>query len=451
MGTEDELYLKPLTQIVSELKQGKTRTEEIINYLVERVDKVDRKVRAYTVLNTHLLAALREGKAPLHSASGPLYGLPVSVKDLIDTKGIETRYGSEIFTGHIPLRDASVVTRIKKSGGLIFGKTVTHEFALGLVSSPTRNPWDTRRIPGGSSGGSAAAIAAGEALFALGSDTGGSIRIPASMCGVTGLKPTYGRIPLNGVFPEAWSLDHLGPITRYAKDLPLELASMGYDITPKVQEARRKKEFRGGIIQSFLDESDGPVRSTVSTAINKLTSEAVVEIEDIPELPFDEMIKAHTTIDTSEIAVIHTSDYRIYPEHKKQYLENSVVQIEQGLHNTATAYIEALKARRRYRNTLKSIFKRVDVLLSPTLPKTAPLATDLKAGDTSMDSIFVAFLAPFNLTGNPAVTVPCGFVDNLPVGLQIVSDYARDQIAIALAERFQSITRWHTMQPSLSN
>ncbi len=449
MGTEDELCLKPVTQIVSELREGKIRTEELTNYLVGKVDRVDRRVHAYTVLNTLLLATLREGKPPLHGASSPLYGLPVAVKDLIDTKGIETCYGSEIFAGHIPTRDASVVTRIKKSGGFIFGKTVTHEFALGLVSHPTKNPWDTQRIPGGSSGGSAAAVAAGEALFALGSDTGGSIRIPASMCGVTGLKPTYGRIPCNGVFPEAWSLDHLGPITRYAKDLPLELASMGYDITRRVQEAKHKKKLRAAVIQSFLDQSDGPVRSTVNAAISKLISEGIVEIEDIPEPPFDEMLNTHAVIDTSEIAVVHTHIYKIYPEHKKQYLEDSVTQIEQGLHNPATAYIEALKARRKHRKTLSNIFKRVDVLLSPTLPRTAPLTTELKAEYTSTASIFVAFLAPFNLTGNPAITVPCGFAIGLPVGLQIVSDYARDEIAIILADRFQNITEWHTRLPPL--
>lgn len=440
----DGFELFSVTELVEQLSLKKITPNYLIEYLLQKTEKLEKLIHAYTIINPQIRDRRLIEKA---SNRGPLYGLPVAVKDLVDTKGIETSYGSTIFAGHVPDRDALVVSRIKKNGGIIFGKTVTHEFALGIVSSPTRNPWDRSRIPGGSSGGSAAAVACGEAFFAVGSDTGGSIRIPAAMCGVTGMKPSYGKIPCIGVFPEAWSLDHLGPMTRYAKDLALELKAMGYDVLAKLTNARLRKRLRLGVIEEFVNQTSKPLRSVVRAAIDKLLSESIVEEEPVPNLPFSEMLKMHEIVDTSEIATVHTFVYAIYPKNKEKYLKESVEQIEQGLHNSAVEYIHALRSMKKYRAILSDVFKKVDCLLCPTLPSIAPKPNEV--ADLAKIMEFVKFLAPFNYTGNPAITVPCGFVEGLPVGLQIISDYGRDELAILLAERFQEVTDWHTKLPQL--
>ena len=208
-----------IQDIVSLLASGRISGSRLHEMLNESVNLLDDRVNSFAV--TTGPERTKTGRSPLHN-------LPVSVKDIIDTKGIGTEYGSTIFAGHVPERDAAVVWSIRKNGGQIQGKTQTHEFAMGIVTPQSRNPWDVERTTGGSSGGSAAAVSAGFSLVSIGTDTAGSIRIPAAFCGVSGLKPSSGKISVKGIYPEAWSLDTVGPICRYASDIPFILRSMGY-------------------------------------------------------------------------------------------------------------------------------------------------------------------------------------------------------------------------------
>ncbi len=426
---------KSISNLISLIKKGGLDPLELTEKLLQRIKKYDGVLNSYVALNPDA-----EKHAKSLNKSALLCGLPVSVKDLIDTAKIPTTYGSVIFKNYIPKRDAKVVANLKRAGAFVLGKTNTHEFALGIETPPTRNPWDITRIPGGSSGGSAASIAADLAVFALGTDTGGSIRIPASMCGITGLKPTYSNISTQGVFPESWSLDHVGPMCRFASDLPLLLEGMGYRV-------KRSSKFplKLGLESNFLSECKKDVKSALEAFVNKLVSERVAEVQEVSFPLLEQINSAHSIIDTSEIATVHK---KIYPKHKKEYLPLSIEQIELGLKRSAVEYVEAIRFRSKAVKRVSYEFRRFDVLVTPTMPSVAPKISEVKKMTLEELYPFVKFLEPFNFLGFPALVVPCGFA-NLPIGVQLVSKPNQEGVLIGLAERYQSVTDWHTRTPAM--
>ena len=435
---------KSIKTIIKELREGKTSPVTIFDELQDNIKRTDNYIKSYLALNESardeaVMAehALKKGKAPFFT------GIPVSVKDLIDTQGIATTFGNDYFKSNVPGKDAEVVAILKKAGGYILGKTNTHEFALGMESSPTSNPYDTSRIPGGSSGGSAAAVAAGSALFAIGSDTGGSIRIPSSMCGVTGLKPTYGSISVDGVFPESWSLDHLGPITRFASDIHLLMLAMGRDIG----HVELRKPVKAAVITDYLDQCDPGVRKVVEEAIEVLVSGGLIETVEMSSDLVDRSIGYHEVIDTSEIATIHRE---LFKEHPEIYLETSVEQIEAGKSRSAVEYVEAT----RQRDVLYSKFEKemadARFVISPTMAKTAPLKSEVRKMTLAEHESYVKFQVPYNYLGNPVLNVPCGFTNGLPVGLQIISRRGYDAEAVSLGVEYQKLTDWHLKHPGSS-
>ncbi|HXX73012.1 MAG TPA: amidase, partial [Candidatus Acidoferrales bacterium] len=218
-----------MLEIAAKIRSHETSPVEVVRLILEQIKRTDRKLKAYTTVCGESAVRLAEGaEAQLRGGHdlGPLQGIPVSVKDLYETEGIRTTCGSKLLQDYVPNTDSTVVSRLKQAGAIVVGKTNTHEFALGVTTPPTRNPWNLDHVPGGSSGGSAAATAVTSAVASTGSDTGGSIRIPSSFCGVVGIKPTYGRVSRAGIFPESWSLDHAGPITKWVEDSALLLRVM---------------------------------------------------------------------------------------------------------------------------------------------------------------------------------------------------------------------------------
>lgn len=411
---------------------------DLINSLRTRIERLDPEINSYVRLNA------KAEKESLRLATRNVFSIPVSVKDLIDTKGLETNYGSPIYAGHVPTRDATLVRNIKKSGGIILGKTVTHEFALGIESRPTKNPWNLNRIPGGSSGGSAAAVAAGLSVFAIGTDTGGSIRIPAAMCGVTGFKPTYDTVPRGGIFPEAWSLDHAGPITRYAKDLKKELGLMaGGDLDRNLKTPEKPKV---GIAWELFDLCDEWVKNVSLSALEKIHNLMDIDFIDVDpsSLMFEEMRNYQGIIDTCEIATIHKDLFKYYPE---KYLHSSVEQILEGQKFSAVEYLEAKRNKAKFKNKFDFNFKKLDLIITPALPKVAPSINDVVEGGNEFSEQFTIFLSPLNYSGNPAIVIPAGLSQEMPVGIQIIAKSHFDSICINFSSNIQEVTEWHKLIP----
>lgn len=400
---------------------------------------------------------------PLISQGGALCGIPLAVKDLYDTKGIRTTSGARFFADNIPQEDAIVVQKIKKAGAQIIGKTNTHEIALGVTNNnphygACKNPWDITRTPGGSSGGSAVAVATEMAMAAIGTDTGGSIRIPAALCGVVGLKPTYGRISLRGILPLSWNLDHAGPITRRVEDAALMLQVMGgYDeLDPtsvktlpgdyyshlKDSMKERKIAFAVG---SFIEEADQEVLEAVHEAAQILAEQDAL----ITEVNVDflkEGALANALMTQADGAAFHRERMRQHPD----WFGADVRQrLETGAAFTSSEYILARRTQAEVRRWCESLLNMYDTLILPTTPIAAPVLEGENAVERARQ--LTRFTSPFNLTGLPALSVPCGFTkDGLPIGLQIVSRAWNEAGVLRTGYAFQEATDWHTRKSPLT-
>ena len=456
----DAVLTRPAREIAASLRRGDLTAGDLLERLLARIDATEPHVKAYiTMCADDARSEAEQAQRELDAGhdKGVLHGLPVSIKDLIETGGLRTTYGSPIYHDHVPERDATVVRKLREAGAIVVGKTNTHEFALGGITPPTRNPFDLARIPGGSSGGSAAAIAAGSALLSLGSDTGGSIRIPASYCGVVGHKPTYGLVSRIGVFPESWSLDHVGPITRHVEDAAVLLnAIAGFDPDDPNSADRAGPDYLAGIddgvagltvgvpANHFSDDLNGDVEAAMRAAVEHLERLGAT-IREITVPAVDEMLAAHAAIDLAEIAANHR---RIYAEHHERYLEETKPFVELGLFVRVTTYIDAMRLRPRLLNGVLDAMAGVDVLVVPSQPAVAPRAgAPVVAIDDGRDedvlTAMVRFLAMFNLTGQPAVSVCCGYdTAGLPIGLQVVGRPFEDAIVLRVAQAYQTSTSW---------
>jgi aspartyl-tRNA(Asn)/glutamyl-tRNA(Gln) amidotransferase subunit A len=462
-----ELRTLTIRQIASQIREGKTSPTEITKLMLERIKRTDAQVKAYvTVLGEAELLKQAEA-AELHLRSGcdlgPLHGIPVSIKDLFETEGIRTTCGSRLKQDYVPKTDCTVVSRLKSAGAIILGKTNTHEFALGGVTPPTRNPWHTQHIPGGSSGGSAAAIVACSAIVATGSDTGGSIRIPASFCGVVGLKPTYSRVSRAGVFPESWSLDHVGPIARRVEDSALMLKVMaGYDRSDPTSSHRRVPDYveriqhgvrglRVGVPGNhFFEHCDREVSDAVSSALEVLKELGCQLVDfEFPYLP--EIMAAYTTIDSCESSAYHE---RELADRAEDFKPDVRLLLEQGLFIPATYYIQALRVRAMVFEAITNVFQKFDVIVTPSEPVVAPAVGQgtvaIEKYEETVDGAEVRYLAPFNLTGLPALSIPCGFSrSNLPIGMQIIGDAFDESTVLRVGNAYESETDWHLKFPQL--
>lgn len=466
MINASELRSLNVISLAQKIQNGEVSPKEVVEALLDRIEKTDPIIKAYiTVCKKDALKLAENAETQIRAGYdlGPLHGVPVTVKDLIETKGIRTTCGSKILKDYVPTRDATVVKRLKRAGAIILGKSNTHEFALGGITPPTKNPWNVRCIPGGSSGGSAAAVAASSALISLGSDTGGSIRIPASYCGVVGLKPTYGRVSRVGVFPDSWSLDHVGPITKTVGDAALLMNVIsGYDeydpTSAKMPVPDFLKSLTGDIVgiklgvpeNYFFDCIDVDVMKAVKDAIKTLESLGAETVPvTFPLIP--EIMAAHTTIESSEVAAFHERWIRDRPQ---DYTPDVRAYVEQGLFILATQYIKAQRVRGFVFSQVLKLFDRIDVLVTPSQPITAPqIGTEkvtIEGMEEDLISAMVRFMEPFSLTGLPAITVPCGFsTDKLPIGLQIVGNPFDESTVFRTAHAYEQRTTWHNNNPDI--
>jgi len=403
-------------------------------------------------------------EVPSNRHASLLQGIPVAVKDLYNTKGIRTTGGSKFFADYVPSEDAVVVDKIKKAGAQIIGKTNTHEIALGVTNNnphfgACKNPWDITRISGGSSGGSAVAVATGMSLSALGTDTGGSIRIPASLCGVVGLKPTYGRISLRGVIPLSWNLDHAGPITKRVEDAALMLQVIGGydpedpasfktlpgDFSSHMRDTIRDRKVAFAIGKFVEEVTDPEVLAAVRKAADVLSDLGAI-VEEVNTDYLHEGALANAIMTQADGAAFHRDRLK---EHPDWFGADVRQRLETGARFTSTEYALARRTQVEVRRRCDNLFEEYDVLMLPTTPIAAPILEGENAIERAR--LLTRLTSPFNLTGLPALSIPCGFTsEGLPMGLQIVSRAWNESGVLRIGYSYQEATDWHKMKPSIA-
>jgi aspartyl-tRNA(Asn)/glutamyl-tRNA(Gln) amidotransferase subunit A len=437
------------------LRMGETSPSELVALHLDQIRATEERIRAYVTINQNAMRqARRMDKKVKTGRNGILFGIPISFKDNFETRGIRTTCSSEILREYVPTTDATVVKKLKSAGIIVLGKLNMHEFAQGGLTPPTRNPWNTECIAGGSSGGSGAAVAAGSALAATGSDTGGSIRGPSSFCGVVGLKPTYGRVSRHGIFPASWSLDHAGPIVRRVEDAAVMLTIMaGSDASdpttsdlPVTDYVRAiGGQFKGlklGVpTNHFFEGCDSRVSKVVRRAIHTLETLGCKTIDfEFPHV--EEIMAARQSIEMCEATAYHLRWLTTYANRYKPDVRSN---LEQGLFVPAVYYIQALRFRAKVFPEIVKLFKKFDVMITPTIPVVATKTSVELKDETGMHCT-----GAFNLLGLPALSMPCGFVDGLPVGMQIVGNAFDEATVLKTGLAYERVSKFYQYEPPLA-
>ena len=459
-----ELTQLTLVDAMAMLRGKAVSPVELARAFVARIERLNPALNAFiTVTAEQALQQARQAETEIQRGHwrGPLHGIPLALKDLIDTAGIRTTAASAVFKDRIPSEDAEVVRRLKAAGAVLLGKLNMHEFAFGGTSVPSyygavHNPWNLGRIAGGSSGGSAAAVAAGLCVGALGSDTAASVRHPAAYCGVVGLKPTYGRVSTRGVIPLSWSLDHIGPLCRSAADAALLLETIaGYDpLEPSSVERPMDRyasaigadtaALRIGLVrQPYFDDLDPDIAAALIASIKDLAG-ITAEVRDV-ELPYANLL---LTIASAEAYAFHRPYFTQTPQ---LYQDMTRQRLEQAAGISAADYVNARREMERLRWNADDVFSSVDLLVTPTTV-IAPITIEAGYLDPPLPSdgtpIEFRNTHMFDVLGLPAISIPCGFTrDGMPIGLQITGPRFGESRVLTLAHAYQQITDWHTRSP----
>jgi aspartyl-tRNA(Asn)/glutamyl-tRNA(Gln) amidotransferase subunit A len=445
------------------VRTKKVSPTELTKACLKAIDHINPMLNAFiTVTSEQALVDAKAAEAEIVKGrwKGRLHGIPIGLKDLFDTAGVRTTAASAFFADRIPTQDAEVVRRLKAAGAVVVGKHNMHEFAFGATSvlshfGAVHNPWNRDYVAGGSSGGSAASVAAGLCFGALGSDTGGSIRIPAAHCGIVGLKPTYGRVSVSGVIPLSWSLDHVGPITRTVADAAVLLQAIaGYDAQEVTSVdlpvpdyvgmiKRGVSPLRVGVPREYFFAALHPdVESVVAEALS-VVSRLTAGMQDIV-VPVNPDV--NTNVMPAEAYAFHASRVAQHPELFKPAV---LGRLRQGEAVSVTSYIQQRRELDRARRAAPRLFTQVDLLVAPSIP-VLPVRIDDAKDDEESVAQFARNARPFNTYGLPAITVPCGFSKSgLPIGLQIAGPPWGEAAVLRLAHAYEQETKWHTRRPPL--
>jgi aspartyl-tRNA(Asn)/glutamyl-tRNA(Gln) amidotransferase subunit A len=467
-----ELCFLSVAQLSKLIHSREISPVELVEATLARIRTLEPTLNSFiTVLSEEALqGARRAEKEILEGRSlGPLHGIPMTAKDLFSARGVRNTLGSRVFDSSVAAEDSTVIARLKDAGAILIGKTNMNPLAYGAIAKEgafdyghMHNPWDPTRVSGGSSGGSGSATASGECGFALGSDTGGSVRIPCSLCGIVGLKPTYGRLSRHGMATLSWSLDSPGPMTRTVEDNALVMnAIAGFDPRDPSSSEVPVPDYTKGLtgdlkglrigvpMQYFEVPVDPQVKQAVLQAVEKLRSlGASVQEVSWPLYHYYESISS--VILLSEGAAAHRE---LVCAKGAGLYEPLRMRLETGLFVSAPDYIRAQQARVLFNRQCHELFDTVDLLVGPTTPITATRigASDVKVGETTMGviALHTQYTSAFNLNGLPALTLPCGFSDGLPVGLQIVGRAFEEGTVLRAAGAYEKATDWHLRRPSL--
>jgi len=458
-GDLREPWAAPIERLAPALRDRELSPVALTEACLARIEASDGTLRSFVHVADAALAQARAAEREIAAGNwrGPLHGIPIGVKDNYLTQDMPTTAGTRAPGISFGSGDSAAVARLRSAGAIPIGKTRTHEFAWGTVTPPTRNPWDTDRVPGGSSGGSAAAVAGGLCIAALGSDTGGSIRIPASLCGVVGLKPTFGRVSRQGIVPHTWSLDHAGPLCRTVTDAALLLNALaGYDARDPACQDRQVPDYtraiglpvegvRVGICRNhFFDRNEPAVDAAVGRAISDLSAAgALVHEFEIPNLRYG--LAAIFAIELASSAAYHDASVAAG---RQAYFEPDVRSlVEIGRLVTAADYLKAEQLRAVLCEDFRRAFQYADVIVGPTEPLTAwksgEWTVEVGGKPESVLSASWRLTFPYNLTGLPAISVPCGFDDRgLPIGLQIAGRPFDETTVLRVAHAFERRHPW---------
>jgi len=449
-----------LAELAGEIRAKRVSPLEVTDACLRRIEQQDGNWNSFLTVTADAArteAAARTEELAAGRYRGPLHGVPIALKDLVLTAGVRTTAGSTILGDWVPDRDACVVRRLREAGAISLGKLNMHEFAFGATNlnphyGPVRNPHDPTRMTGGSSGGSGAAVAGGLCFGALGSDTGGSIRCPAALCGIVGLKPTYGRVSRDGILPLAWSLDHVGPMTRTAADAALLLEALaGHDPADPTSARRPVPSYIRGIddgVQGvrlgiprefFWHPVHREVRSQVVRTI-ELLGEAGAEIREVSLTTLDTARAAQAITIYAEAATAHRELLRT---RSTEYGPSVRCRFAQGLFVSAADYLNAQRARRVVRQELLETLREVDALVTPAVPIPAPRLDQQRVNVDGLIAPPQYFLVRnnglFNLTGLPALSVPCGRAAGLPVGLQLAGRPWEEGLLLRIARAVEQL------------
>jgi aspartyl-tRNA(Asn)/glutamyl-tRNA(Gln) amidotransferase subunit A len=468
---QDDLCFSTISEAAGLIESGQLSPVELAQAHLDRIESTEPALNSFiSLLADRALSQATDAEREISAGTyrGPLHGIPIGLKDLYYTKGITTTVGSRILRDFVPDYDAAVVERFDDAGAVLLGKLQMHEFALGATSvnphdGPAHNPWDVSRITGGSSGGSGSAVAARQCMAALGSDTGGSIRIPSGLCGIVGMKPSFGLISRHGVHPLSWSLDTVGPMTRTALDAAIVMNALaGHDSRDPSSAQVPDQDFTAGIGEGvaglrigipddfFYDVIDGEVSAAICEAAGILAElGAVVERCSIPAL--NHCLGISSAVLVTEAAETLFSHIRERPEDIGADVR---ARLYLGAMTPAVDYIKAQRARAAYNKQLADAMNTYDLLLSPTAAVGAPRIdqefVEIGGQMENALSLMSRLTRPFNLTGQPTISVPCGFTsDGMPIGMQLAGRMWEDSVVLRAAHAFEQATEWHSRRPPI--
>lgn len=470
MNLKEICYLS-ITQLSQLIRKKEISPLEVVETYLSRINSLEPQLNSFiTLLSEQARESAKQTEKEIQSGRylGPLHGIPFGLKDLYYVKGIRNTSGSKIYYDFIPDYDSTIALRLKRAGAILLGKLNMHPLAYGPTGENEEyghmhNPWNIALIAGGSSGGNGSAVASGQCPFTMGSDTGGSIRIPSSLCGIVGLKPTYGRLSRYGMTALAWSQDHPGPMTRLVEDCALVMNEIaGYDpndptsvslSTPDYTKALtgQIKGLRLGVVKEFFDVPiESEVKGSFWKAVDQLAELGAV-ISEISWPIYHYGTAIASIIQMAEATAYHQELIRkngskIYPPVR--------LRLEAGVFISAIDYIQAQRARTLFYHQSLELFKNLDLLVTPTVPVTAfPIGTTslfVNNQKVNVISLLTQYTRPFNLNGFPAITVPCGFSGNqLPIGLQFVGRPFDEETVLRAAHAYEQATPWHLKRPPL--
>jgi aspartyl-tRNA(Asn)/glutamyl-tRNA(Gln) amidotransferase subunit A len=461
MENNSDLTIAHLAPLI---KRRKISPVELTNFFLERISSLQPIINAYITVAAESAmkqAKRAEGEIIKGHYRGVLHGIPVSLKDLFYTREMRTTAGSAILKEYVPRENAKVVDRLLEAGCILLGKTNMHEFAYGATNinphyGPVRNPWDTNRISGGSSGGSAASVISAQAMASFGTDTGGSIRIPSAACGCVGFKPTYGRIPLDGVIPLSGTLDHAGPLSRCVLDAAYLINAVAqpglWNYSPSRAAGKIPKDLKSYQIgiprQYFFDHVQPEVRRAVLATV-EVFEDLGATVREVDLRGMEETAKLAADITGAEALAFHETWLQTK---SRDYGEDVRTRLEQSRTMTATVYIQSLNRRLEYIKDFAKVMDSVRLILAPTLPVTAPTLgeKEVEIGGSREDvrRALLSLTRPGNLTGFPAISVPCGFsTQKLPIGLQLIGRISDEDAVLQAAYAYECATPWHTHFP----